>query len=235
MKTLLTTSWDDGHPQDLRLAELLAKYGLTGTFYIPRASQRPTLTADQVRHLSQRFEIGGHTLDHIYLDTVPDQQAHQQIAGCAQWLSDLLGRQCKMFCPPGGQFTRRHLPMIAGAGFGGLRTVELLSLRAPRRAGGLAILPTTIQAYAHARSAYVRNALKRRSMIGLWRAACCGDDWTAVARKLLDRALAAGGVFHLWGHSWEIEQYQQWPQLEEILRLMAGVASAAPCVANSEL
>ena len=28
----ITTSWDDGHPLDFRVAELLAKYGLPGTF-----------------------------------------------------------------------------------------------------------------------------------------------------------------------------------------------------------
>jgi hypothetical protein len=28
----ITTSWDDGHPLDLRVAELLAKYGLKDTF-----------------------------------------------------------------------------------------------------------------------------------------------------------------------------------------------------------
>ena len=27
----LTTSWDDGHPHDFRVAELLTKYGLAGT------------------------------------------------------------------------------------------------------------------------------------------------------------------------------------------------------------
>src|SRR4051794_21779274 len=44
----ITTSWDDGHPLDIRIAELLAKYDLPGTFYIPRASQRPTMEESAV-------------------------------------------------------------------------------------------------------------------------------------------------------------------------------------------
>lgn len=30
---IITTSWDDGHPLDLKIAELLDKYGINGTFY----------------------------------------------------------------------------------------------------------------------------------------------------------------------------------------------------------
>ena len=47
----LTTSWDDGHPLDLRLADRLAARGFTGTFYVPRHNRegRPVLSAREVR------------------------------------------------------------------------------------------------------------------------------------------------------------------------------------------
>src|SRR5688500_11915407 len=32
---IVTTSWDDGHPLDIRLAEMLARHGVAGTFYVP--------------------------------------------------------------------------------------------------------------------------------------------------------------------------------------------------------
>ena len=41
---------------------------------------------------------------------------------------------------------------------------------------------------------------------------------------LLEQAAAQEGVFHLWGHSWEVEQYQMWDELEAILK----AASAIP-------
>ena len=31
---IVTTSWDDGHKLDLKLAKLLKKYGVPATFYI---------------------------------------------------------------------------------------------------------------------------------------------------------------------------------------------------------
>ena len=41
-RLIVTTSWDDGSIQDLKLGELLMKYGIKGTFYIPRSSKRIT-------------------------------------------------------------------------------------------------------------------------------------------------------------------------------------------------
>lgn len=42
--TYITTSWDDGHPLDLRVAELLSEYHLQGTFYVPIAAEAGTIT-----------------------------------------------------------------------------------------------------------------------------------------------------------------------------------------------
>ena len=58
------------------------------------------------------------------------------------------------------------------------------------------------------------------------------QDWLALALKQLDLALASGGWWHLWGHSWEVELVGAWRDLELVLR-EAG-ASGALQVANSE-
>ena len=63
----LTTSWDDGYPLDLRVAELLVKYGLQGTFYIPSETGHPILRDEQVSELAKAFEVGAHTLHHVDL------------------------------------------------------------------------------------------------------------------------------------------------------------------------
>ncbi len=34
MKKIVTTSWDDGHKLDLKLAHLLQKYNMPATFYV---------------------------------------------------------------------------------------------------------------------------------------------------------------------------------------------------------
>jgi len=52
---------------------------------------------------------------------------------------------------------------------------------------------------------------------------------------LLERTLSRGGVFHLWGHSWEIEQERQWDRLEELLAVMAANKDKLTIATNSEL
>ena len=33
-----------------------------------------------------------------------------------------------------------------------------------------------------------------------------------------------GGCFHLWGHSWELEEYNLWGVLEDIFKLLSGLS-----------
>jgi hypothetical protein len=44
-----------------------------------------------------------------------------------------------------------------------------------------------------------------------------------------------GGVFHLWGHSWEIEEKGQWENLEAVLKTMSSWREKWQGVTNSEL
>jgi len=230
----ITTSWDDGHPLDLRVADLLAKYGLRGTFYVPRTAENPTMPPAQVRELSRSFEVGAHTLHHVVLSSASDQQAWQEIADSRSWVEDSTGQPCSMFCPPRGKFTDRHLRLIYKAGYCGSRSVELLSLDFPRQLGGLMLMPTTVQAHPHGLMAYVRNTLRRAAVGNLWRSLAQGrsTDWVRLARSLLERVLTHGGVFHLWGHSWEVEQTRQWQRLEEVLRFLGQFTSQAPALTN---
>src|SRR5438552_1987792 len=127
----ITTSWDDGHPLDFRVADLLAKYGLRGTFYVPRTAEHGTMTAAQVRELSRSFEIGAHTLHHVDLTAAADNEAEREIIDSKAWLEDNTGQPCSMFCPPRGKYSYRHQLLIRQAGFIGMRSVELLSLGFP--------------------------------------------------------------------------------------------------------
>jgi len=232
----ITTSWDDGHPLDLRVAELLARHGLPGTFYVPRVAEHGTMALDQMRELGRDFEIGAHTLDHVILTRAAEQQAWEQIAGSKSWIEDSTGLACLMFCPPQGKYSGRHLEMARRAGYLGLRSVELASLDCPRPKAGLMLMPTSVQAYPHYPLAFFRNAIKRAAFGNLWRYIVCGRsrDWPALAGSLLSRAVEGGGVFHLWGHSWELQQTGQWQRLDEVLGMMSDFAGQALVLTNGQ-
>ena len=222
-RCLMTTSWDDGHPLDLRIAELLEKYGLTGTFYVPRAAQQAVMDPKQIRTLSASFEIGAHTLDHIALDRVSDDQARSQLSGSRRWIEDVIGKRCSVFCFPAGKFRNRQLTLVSEAGFQAARTVELLSIGYPVRRSELFLIPTTVQAFRHGFLAYAKNALKRPGGNYLVRTGALlhSRDWMALAQHLLLLAIERRGMFHLWGHSWEMEQQSQWDRLEGLLKIIA--------------
>ncbi|MGE5611352.1 MAG: polysaccharide deacetylase family protein [Bacillota bacterium] len=232
----ITTSWDDGHPLDLRVAELLTKHGLQGTFYVPRVSERSTLAAAQIRQLSSSFELGAHTLHHVDLTRAQDATATAEIVKSKPWLEDVTGQPCVMFCPPLGRYEQRHMPIVRAAGYLGMRTVELLSLDWPRLRSGLHIMPTTIQAYPHRAMAYTRNAIRRGAFHNLWLYILHGQSggWDAMAESLAMRMLRNGGVFHLWGHSWELEETGQWQRLEKVLEMLSHLKELAPSVSNGQ-
>ena len=235
--TYITTSWDDGHPLDLRIADLLARYGLPGTFYVPRVAENGTMTLDQIRELSCAFEIGAHTLDHVTLTCAVEQQAWHEIAGSKSWLEDSTGLPCLMFCPPQGKYSRRHLEMVRKAGYLGLRSVELAALDGPRPKAGLMLMPTSVQAHPHGPVVFCKNAVKRAAFRNLWRYIVHGysTDWAGLAGSLLHRVIDDGGVFHLWGHSWELQQSGQWQRLEEVLRMMSEAACQAVPLTNGQI
>jgi peptidoglycan-N-acetylglucosamine deacetylase len=233
----ITTSWDDGHPLDFRVAELLTKYGLRGTFYIPKTTEYGTMTAAQVRELSCAFELGAHTLHHIVLTRATEREAWQEIVGSKSWIEDNTGSPCLLFCPPTGRYASRHVRMVASAGYLGLRSTELVSLDFPRWQAGILLMPTTVQAHPHGLPAFAKNAIKRRAFGNLWRFVAHGrsTEWPELAQSLMRHTLKCGGVFHLWGHSWELQDNGQWQRLDQVLRFLSGFARQAPALTNGQV
>jgi hypothetical protein len=195
------------------------------------------MNRQQIFELASQFEIGAHTLGHVFLDSAIDSVAECEITGSKKWVEDITGKTCRMFCPPGGKFDRRHLDYVQAAGFLGIRSVELLSLDWPRYQGGLWVMPTTLQAHPHTLMAYGRNVLKRRAWGNLWTYVAFGRHlrWNRLAESLAQAVIHRRGVFHLWGHSWELEQTSQWRRLDDVLRLLGEIQAAAPCRNNGDI
>lgn len=232
----ITTSWDDGHPLDLRVAELLDKYGLPATFYLPLVSKNPLLAHSQIREICKRYEIGAHTVTHCDLSRADDRVARDEIAGCKEQLEQIIGAPCTAFCFPYGRFRRKHIKYVLEAGYQTARTTELMSTGVPRVLDGVAILATTAQAVPSAFGVYERNALKRLRFANLLRCLRYGtSDWVKITETLLTRMLKNGGVFHLWGHSWEVSERVQWANLERAFALLAQFKQSAVFLPNGDL
>ena len=69
---IITTSWDDGSLSDMRLAELLIKYHIPATFYLPIDNiERRCLGRAEISSLARDFDIGCHTYHHTDLTAFP--------------------------------------------------------------------------------------------------------------------------------------------------------------------
>jgi peptidoglycan-N-acetylglucosamine deacetylase len=232
----LTTSWDDGYPLDLRIAELLSKYNLKGTFYIPFQAEREVVTPRQIRSIAKQFEIGGHTVNHNVLTKVNSTTAKTEIRESKEIIEQITGKKCSMFCFPQGKYRPEHLIMAHEEGYLGVRTVELMSIGYPSFRNYTWIVPTSVQVYPHTLQSYSKNIIKRLALKnGINYLMCLNMSWMDITEKLLHRVITDGGVFHLWGHSWEIEELSLWGKLEDTLRLLSENCNGIQPCFNSEI
>jgi peptidoglycan/xylan/chitin deacetylase (PgdA/CDA1 family) len=216
----VTTSWDDGDPKDLRIADLLFSRGLQGTFYVPMTGYqgRRTLGTSDLRALSaQGFEIGAHSVSHKNLPSLATGQLAHEVGICKQKLEQIVGRSVVMFCYPNGRYDRGVIRHVQHAGYKGARTVRMLSMSTDFHPFEM---PTTIQAYPHCRAAYVRNLARARNAPELLKYIMTlsrFESWVELGKHLFREVLEQGGIWHLYGHSWEIDELNLWTDLCELL------------------
>jgi peptidoglycan/xylan/chitin deacetylase (PgdA/CDA1 family) len=77
---IITTSWDDGDILDERIADLLDRHGIRGTFYLTRAFRPNRLPEERIRALARRHEIGGHTVTHPDLTLLSGMAKENEVA-----------------------------------------------------------------------------------------------------------------------------------------------------------
>lgn len=237
MSATFTCSIDDGHPSDMKVADLLDKHGLTGTFFIPikNCEGAPVMSAAQVRALSDRFEIGSHTHDHRFLKSVSATESHFQVTEGKKILEDMLGRPVTGFCYPGGKYRPRDAEIVKAAGFRYARTTVNLCFDAGDKPFEM---PTTVQLYPHDRNIYMRNFVRS----GAWQERKQGlllalqeKNWTRRLYALFDHASERGGCFHLWGHSQDIDRQNAWADLDSFLAYVASKVAPENRLTNEQL
>lgn len=222
---IFLSSWDDGHPLDLRIAELLDRHGLSGTFFVPKNNIecRPVMSPSEVRQLAQGFELGSHTRDHVRLDYFPAGAALEQVRLGKEWLEDTIGQSVTGFCYPRGIKPLSATGMLKDMGIRYARTTEHMRMDLGR---DLFSLPTTIQVYPHAAKSFIREVTRRPTISKFSLLTAPHFLSASLWQRLRTLALLAHQreeILHIWGHSWEIEQLQMWDALEEFLAWIAAL------------
>jgi 2-polyprenyl-3-methyl-5-hydroxy-6-metoxy-1,4-benzoquinol methylase len=216
---IITTSWDDGSIYDLKLAGLLKKYDIPATFYVPvKNEERKVLKPNQLRQISKSFDIGAHTLNHKDLTTLSHTEVKEEVVEGKKQLEDVIGREIKCFCYPFGKVNQYIKQLVGILGFEYARTVSLFGMSV----GDRLMAPTTVHAYKHNPLLYVQQGLGKKLFYSLVLNNKLTFDWEELAKRSLDVCLKVGNVFHLWGHSWEIEENNEWEKLERLFKYIKG-------------
>src|SRR5271166_4012977 len=218
----VTISVDDGHPTDLRTVDLLHKYGLTATFYIPAVNEeRILLEPAQIREIDRKFEVGSHSFSHIRLHNLSPERARQQILDGKKFSEDTVGHEVVSFYYPGGKFNQRLDKMVEEAGFLAGRTCRYFLNDYPKNP-----FRWDISTYANTYPAYVqlRHCLLEQNFSGAYEYVTTFQaqvPWVAQFVCALKDVSLNGGIAHLYFHSWEIDQNGEWDKLESVFKTIA--------------
>ena len=217
-KCIVTTSWDDGHKLDIKLANMLQKYKIRGTFYIankfldtwgplhPNELFHP-ISENEIVQLSKHFEIGAHTVTHPNLTTIPLAKAEKEIIRSKQILEKMLNKEICGFCYPLGAYNSEIAKIVKKAGYKYARTAK----RFQTKVRDPFLMGTTTHVFPH-------NWIRNLKILWAGRPTLRGlHNWATRTKIMFDRVSRRGGIYHLWGHSWEIEKFKMWDELKGIL------------------
>lgn len=216
-KLIVTTSWDDTTKMDLKLCELLENYGVKATFYAVSNWIGEKISAEELRHISEAHEVGAHTLSHVILTRVGEELARKEILGSKTFLETILGKCVASFAYPHGCYRREHVKMVEEAGFLCARTTRLYftEIKNP--------FETHITMFAAPHKVRDFEGLARlfrqtpKAIFKLYAL----KKWNRLGKMMFNSLLKSGGVFHLFGHAWEIDQHKSWARLEDLLAYVA--------------
>lgn len=227
---IVTTSWDDASKLDLKVADLLKKYGIKGTFYVAPGDKRFSLSEKEIKQLDEFQEIGAHSFSHPRLTELSHTEAEKEIVRSKEHLEGVLGKEIKMFCYPFGKFNEEIKGLVKDAGFLGARTVGNFKTHFPNDpfefGATVHVYPFPFRKKDANHYFFLRplfdpiqqcfwQILKLRLPFKSF-LSCPG-----LSKGLFDYVLKNGSVYHLWAHSWEIEKYGMWEELEEIFKYIA--------------
>ncbi len=211
-KKAITFSYDDGVTQDIRLIEILNRYGLKGTFNLNSSllggrwhlirngidCRHDKVDPPDVKHVYAGHEVAAHTLTHPFLPNEEEAEIIRQVEEDRKKLSELCGYEVVGMAYPGGgvNHDKRVEDIIrAHTGIRYARTTDC-SGNFDLQSDLISFSPTVYH-------------LDRENMHAL------GDEFLA-----LDPEKPA--LFYIWGHSYEFDAWQFWDEFEEFCRKMSG-------------
>lgn len=209
----LTFSYDDGVTQDIRLIELLNKYGMKATFNLnssllgkPGRLLREGVSVDHtkvnredVRRIYDGHEVASHTMTHPFLPSMCDSEVISQVECDRQRLSDIVGYEVVGFAYPGGgkNYDRRISDLIK----------ENTGVRYCRHTVSNHSFDPQKDLYEFAPTVYHHGEF---------------DKMTELGEEFLASTPDKPQILYIWGHAYEFDIRNDWERFECFLEMMSG-------------
>ena len=212
-KKAITFSFDDGVSQDMRVIEIMNKYGLKGTFNInsgklglhneymagDRLVYRDILGADAFPKVYEGHELAVHTLKHLNLTTLSDEEVIFQVEEDRKNLEKLGGYPIVgMAYPCGGVNNNEHV-------------AELIRTHTPIR-------------YARTITSTYSFELQKEHLLQFHATLHFLDAKTEeTVEKFLALETDKPQLLYIWGHSYELDSADGlWERFEALCRMLSG-------------
>ena len=211
-KKALTFSFDDGVTQDIRLIEILDKYGLKCTFNLNseflgldgtldrngRTVRHDKIARDKIKEVYKNHEVAVHTLTHPFLPELDEKEIIRQVEKDRENLSEICGYEVvSMAYPCGGRNNDDRVAEIiknkTGVRFArGLESTYSFDLQ-----DNLYRFKPTVY--------YIES---------------CLDE---IVDKFLALESDTPALLYIWGHSYEMDaEYISWEKFEEVCKKLSG-------------
>lgn len=212
-------SWDDGTIYDLRLAKLFEKYDMNAMFFIPTTNwEQSYILKEMIKELyDMGMEIGGHTTSHKYLTTIPSQNIENEIKDNKFYLENIIQDKVDIFCYPGG-FYDANIENIVKKYFKRARSAKTMRFHSQDS--------FTVDTSFHFYDRGIKSLLKNcfQNDLGMFPTvmSSLSSNTFITYRRIMQKLLLQDEIFniHIWGHGWEIEQYNLWNELENLLKFI---------------
>ena len=208
----VTFSYDDCTTQDIRLVELLNKYGLKCTFNVNSLClggknelvregvtvRHDKLTAEQVKEVYAGHEVAVHTLTHPYLQTIEDEQVIiDQIEKDRENLEAIVGYDVRCMAYPGN-------------GNDSDRVAEIIKNKTK-----IKVARTTVSTFNFdlQDNLYQFNPTIHHLHF---------NKIFDLAEEFINMQPDSPKIFYIWGHSFEFDIHDTWDEFEKFLQLISG-------------
>ena len=207
-RKVLTLSYDDGVAQDIRLVEIMKKYGIKGTFNInsglymneeeerKEMKGRMKLSEAKDLYLSSGNEVAIHALTHPFLETLDSTEVIYEIAEDRRRIEKEFGVIARGMAYPFGTYSDEVVDILDKCGVAYSRTTRATeNFKFPEN--WLTLHPT-----CH------HNNPKLQEMI---------KNFVEVENRW-----GHAEMFYLWGHSYEFDNNDNWDIIEKFCEYAGG-------------